>query len=267
MNIMKPLHLIHVGVAVCAVTLTPAWTQQETPEENQISFDDTRALLQQWIEAEEAISKERNDWKLGKQILEDRISMVKSEIETLKTQIVEAKEEIIKADQDREKVIQENEDLKAVSEELKAIVTGLETDLKKSILSNLTDPARSKLEVFIKRIPDDPNNENLSMSQRFSNVVGLIDQINKANGEILLESELRTVEGKEVSVQSMYLGLGQAFYVTNQMDKAGVGRPGDGDGWTWTPINNRAPEIARAISILNGDEIAEFVPVPVKINQ
>ncbi|MEM6885328.1 MAG: DUF3450 family protein [Verrucomicrobiota bacterium] len=265
MILSKPITRISAGLVLLGIASLNLSAQEEN-ESPGATFDDTRLLLQQWQEAEQAISTEKNDWRLAEQILKDRISLVESEIEQLNSQIVEAKENIIKADEDKQKVIKENEDLKAVATELDSIVVKLESDLRSTIVPKLTDPAKSRLEVFIKRIPDQAENDKLSMSQRFSNVVGLLDQINKLNGEIILESELRNVDGKELSVQSMYLGLGQAFYVTNQNDRAGVGRPG-ATGWEWTPVNDRAPEIAKAIAISNGDTIAEFVPVPIEISK
>ena len=36
--------------------------------------------------------------------------------------------------------------------------------------------------------------------------------------------------------------------------------------WTWTERNDAAAEIQRAIAILQGEAVAEFLPLPVSID-
>ena len=70
--------------------------------------------------------------------------------------------------------------------------------------------------------------------------------------------------GSTAEVKALYIGLGQAYYVTPTGDAAGVGQPTP-DGWKWTPANDLAPEISRAIAILQNEEVPAFVPLPVTI--
>ena len=62
----------------------------------------------------------------------------------------------------------------------------------------------------------------------------------------------------------MYLGIGLAYYVNNGGTIAGVGTSTP-DGWTWKSVNDAAPEIEKAIAILKNEMSADFVKLPIEI--
>jgi hypothetical protein len=65
-------------------------------------------------------------------------------------------------------------------------------------------------------------------------------------------------------VTALYVGLGQAYYVSANGTMAGVGRPSE-NGWSWEPSNDAADEITDAIAILKNEKVASFVPLPIKV--
>jgi hypothetical protein len=74
----------------------------------------------------------------------------------------------------------------------------------------------------------------------------------------------KLADGTTAEVTALYVGIGQAYYVSGNKKAAGVGTASD-EGWVWTPKNEAAREIARAISILKNEEAADFVPLPIVI--
>jgi hypothetical protein len=64
-------------------------------------------------------------------------------------------------------------------------------------------------------------------------------------------------------VKTVYVGLGQAFYVSAS-GEAGVGRPGP-EGWQWRPANELARNIGTMIQILQNKAKPVFVSLPVEI--
>ncbi len=92
-----------------------------------------------------------------------------------------------------------------------------------------------------------------------------MNEVNKANGEITLATEVRTLsDGKPSEVKTVYLGLGQAYYLSAK-GEAGVGRPSS-EGWVWTPDNELASKILQVVEMLEGKAQPKFVPLPVKIS-
>jgi len=246
-------------VAALALAAPPAAAQDvESP------VTDTRSVLEQWVETNRVLSRERLDWKLGKEMLTERIDLVRREIASLRERIAEAEESIAEADEKRAGLLEENEQLEQAAASLEEIVTSLEARTRE-LLARLPEPIRERVRPLSQGMPEEGGETDHSLSERFQYVVGILNEVNKFNREITLTSEVRTLaDGTTAEVTAMYVGIGHAYYTTNAGDAAGVGRAGP-DGWTWTPANEAAPQIAAAIAILRDEEVAGFARIPVRI--
>ena len=223
-----------------------------------------RAKLEKWVETQRLISQEKRDWAIGKELLEERLELVQLEIESVRERTAEAREKVQSSESARDELHQENEELKLASSALAELVTGLEARTRALDL-RLPPPARDRIQPLVQRIPEDPQDTKSSLSERFQNIVGALDQVNRFHREISVTNELRTLEGGATAeVTVLYLGASKAFYLTSDTTQAGVGTITD-DGWTWEPANASAPEIAKAIAILQDGKAAEYVHVPVRI--
>lgn len=227
--------------------------------------DDTRAVLEKWVETRRLIAKEKRDWALGKEVLHDRIDLVKREIETLRKRIKDAEDNIADADKKRSELVEENERKKEISKSLSETVLNLEGRTQ-VLLKRLPDPIRERVKPLSQRLPEDPKETKLSLSERFQNVVGILNEVNKFNREITVISEVRTLgQGTTAEVTSLYVGIGQAYYVSANHKAAGVG-VATADGWVWKAANEAAPQIAEAIAIMKNEKPAGFVQVPVRVD-
>ncbi len=253
---------IHCRIPII-IAITAALGSAEGPVVRD-SVEDTRAALEKWVETRKTISKEKQDWALEREILEERIKLVQREIKSLREKISEAEKSISDTDEKRAELMDENNKLKSASEMLTGTVTELEA---KTIALNkqLPDPIRERVKPVSQLLPDDPNDTQLSLAQRFQNVIGVLNEVNKFNLEITVTSERRTIAGgKEAEVTALYVGLGQAYYTGANGTIAGVGRPSE-QGWNWIPADEEADKIADAVAILKNEMVAGFVPLPVKV--
>lgn len=228
------------------------------------SIDTARAALEKWVETRQVISQEKQDWALAQEMLDERIKLVQGEIESLREKISQAEQNISDADKKRAELMDENDKLKSSAETLNSIVAGLEA---RTITLNkrLPDPIRERIKPLSQRLPEDPNETKLSLAQRFQNVIGILNEVNKFNREITPTSEVRKMaDGSAAEVTALYIGLGQAYYVGTNSTTAGVGRPSE-DGWSWESANDAASEIADAVAIMKNEKVAGFVPLPVKV--
>jgi hypothetical protein len=223
-----------------------------------------RATLAKWMETQQIISKEKRDWQVGREVLQQRIDLVRGEISTLEERMRETRESLGEADRKRAELIRENEALKTASASLTAAIGGLESRTR-TMLTSLPDPIRERVETLSQRIPPDPSRTTLSLSERFQNVIGILNEVNKFSRDITITSEIRTLPGGDrAEVKAIYLGLAQAYYVTPRGDLAGVGRPGP-EGWSWTEANQLAGQVAQSIAIVQNEQVPAYVPLPVTI--
>lgn len=227
------------------------------------TLEQTRLTMDKWIETQQIISKERKDWQQGKEILTGRVDLIKKEIAALEEKINQAKSGVAEANKKRDELNAENDQLKAASTQLATATTGMESEIRR-LFKTLPEPLQTKFQPLYQRIPEDPAHTTAAVAERFQNVLGILNEANKANNEITVNYEVHTLSGgKPAEVQAIYIGLGQAYYVSAG-GEAGISHPTP-DGWTWEPRNSIAGDLMLVLEILQGKQTAAFVPLPVKI--
>jgi Protein of unknown function (DUF3450) len=271
---MSPTLSTPVVVFVAACLLMPGVVSAQQPNKKPGDQPDpasarervetTRAVLGKLVEIRGMIETTRREWAVDKEMLKDRIDVVKRAIESLRERIADAETSITEADKKRADLAAQSERLKKASAALADAVTPLETRTRQ-LLRRLPEPICEQVKPLSQRIPADPTQSKVSLGERFMNIVGLLNAVNKFNRQIIVTSELRKLaDGATAEVATLYVGIGQAYYVSAKGDAAGFGTATE-EGWVWTPDKHAAPNIATAIAILQNEQPAGFVQLPIKI--
>ncbi len=227
------------------------------------SIDEMRLTMGKMIETQQLISKERNDWAQGKEILLGRLELVRAEVASLEEKIQQAESSAAEADRKREELLAESGRVEALDARLKEIATRMEAEIR-GILARVPEPILAKLELLIQRIPADPAQTRASAPERFQNILGILNELNRANTELNVTYEVRELaDGRPAEVRVLYVGLAQAYYVSAG-GEAGIGRPTP-DGWKWEPSSSIADDVLVALEIIQGKHTPAFVPLPVQL--
>lgn len=226
----------------------------------------TRLELSKWIETQQLVAKERKDWQQGKEILVARVELLRKEVAALEQKIQDAQSSVAAANEKRDALLAEKAALAATGAELATSVTAMEADVRK-LMQSVPAPvqARPASAQLFARMPADPATTKVAVAERFQNVLGVLNELNKANTEISVEFEVHTLaDGRPSEVTAIYVGLAQAYYVGKDGQAAGIGRPTSA-GWKWEPANQIAGDVVMALEILQGKHSPAFVPLPVTI--
>ncbi|MDQ8198796.1 DUF3450 family protein [Pelagicoccus enzymogenes] len=245
-----------IGVSVSALSAGAA-------PENAL-YEEAKATVTQWAETESLISKELNDWKADKAVLEDLARMLESEKEGLSEKIEKAKESATEADKRREEIVARKESLEEASAVVRENLESLEDGIRELIPyfpANYVD----SIKPLIRQIPEKGKPSQLSLSVRLRNVVGILSQANKFDNVISLETETREfADGPSKQVNTLYFGFSIAYYSDASGEKAGYGYPTQ-EGWKWQEAPEYGPSILSMISMYEKGKQAEFVKLPVVI--
>ena len=254
--------------ALACVICSGATTVQDVPGRSatapaSATLEETRLVMGKWIETQQIVSKERNDWQQGKEILGGRLELVKKEIASLEEKLAQTEVDIAKNSAKKDELQAESAQLETASAQLTEAVTRLESDVQK-LFKSLPAPLQIKLSPLQQRIPDDSATTKVSVAERFQNVLVILGGVNGANNEITINYEVHTLaDGKPSEVKAIYVGLAQAYYVSAS-GEAGIGRPAN-EGWTWEPSKAIANDILKVLEIQQGKHSPAFVPLPVKL--
>ena len=234
-----------------------------TPETAGSSLEKARLTLGKWIETQQIIAKERNDWQQGREILEGRVDLVGKEVSVLKERIAQSEAAVAESDRTKQQLVDRNDQLKATSTQLASAVAAMEGQVR-GLARMMPEHVATKLQPLLQRIPAEGAQSRVSVAERFQNVLGILNELNRANSEITVAYEVRTMaDGTSSEVQVIYVGLASAYYISPR-GEAGVGKPGEG-GWTWRPAPEAADDILLALEVIQGKHVPTFVPLPISL--
>jgi hypothetical protein len=254
MGVWLPLSLGLVVVPVGA-----AWQQGG-------ALDQARETLSKWVETRRLISEERSEWQLDRELLADRVTLLKGELESESELLKEKQAEIEKTATVFNELGQEIAKLEAALGGMGAAIEPLEERLR-SLLKGLPRPLaeNERFAAVAQRLPSPTGPKTLSLGERYLTVIGVLNEMDKWNAAVHVETEILTLaDGSPVEVQTMYLGLAQGYYASRDGRLAGRGS-GSAAGWIWTPADGDAAEIARAFAIHSSAEKADFLALPIAI--
>ena len=251
--------------AICLLSSGVLSAEMSTGDVDKISapptLEETRLTMDKWLETQQIISRERKDWQQGKEILICRLELVKKEIATLEEKTKQAESSVTEANKKRNELLAENDQLTAAGAQLTVAVAGMEGEVRQ-MFKQLPEPIQTKLQPLYQRMPEDPSKTRVAAAERFQNVLGILNELNKTNNEITVSYEVHNLaNGRPSEVKAIYVGLAQAYYVSAR-GEAGIGRP-TADGWKWEPSKAVARDVLMALEILEGKQSPAFVPLPV----
>ena len=226
---------------------------------------DTRATLEQWVKTKQLISQERNDWQLEKSILQDTDKLLENGLIRVNKAIEELEETATASDKNRAELAVQKEKLTAGADVVNGEIGALETKVK-AIVKKLPPPLVDKIQPLIRRLPEDPNDTQLTMGERVQNIVGILSQTDKFNTTLTISSESRKIDNNTtMQVTTLYWGLAMAYYVDHTGNYAGIGTPSE-NGWEWSELPGAGERIKQLIEIYEGVGDIQFVSVPSRIN-
>jgi len=226
--------------------------------------DETRAYLEQWVEFRKTISEEENEWLSDKETITRSISLIRSEMERLERDITSAKENSTEAERRRVELNAENDAQKASARAVSDKLGALENRIKEQI-EYFPEPLKNQVEPLKQRIPPPAAAARLGGGARLQNIVGIMQLAEKFNQSISVASGIEELpSGENAQVDTIYLGLGIAYFVDGTGQYAGIMTPAPGE-WTKEQNDAIASEVKTLVEVFRKDVLAEFVTLPVTV--
>lgn len=229
------------------------------------SIANARDVYKQYIEVRKLIGEEKATWRTEQVALADMIGVLEAEAAQLEEAMKSLRSSASTADQKRAELNTSLESARATSTAFDATIADFEKRIK-GLVVRLPDPLRRELQPLLSRLPEDPEQTRLGYSQRLQSVVGILAQTDKFNSDMKYVSEVKTIEGESLEVQTIYLGLATALFSDATGRYAGYGYPAE-DGWKWTTAKGPdAAAVAQAIDIYLSRKSPAFVAVPLHVD-
>jgi hypothetical protein len=228
-------------------------------------LEETTSTLEEWVQTERLISEEKSSWEAEKASMENLLSVYRQEIETLGKLIEDAEADTSAAEVRRADLLEQDQSVKVIESKAVDALIEAETQVKR-LESLLPPPLREELQPLFNNIPEDPKASKLAIGQRIQPVVAILTQVQKFNQVVTVVEDFREFEaGRTVQTETVFFGLGAAYYVDQANENAGVGIP-TADGWEWKQDNSLIAAVRGFVDIYRGKQQARYIEVPVGVH-
>jgi hypothetical protein len=224
-----------------------------------------RSAVEQWVLTRQLTSQTRADWERDRELLQQTRALYQRELATIDDRFSRISTNNTQVDRDLATVRAETATAEASLTRMREVVTRLEEQARR-LEPVLPQPLRQQVETLIQRLPGAGGAPAKStVGERLQTVVALLNEVDKFNASVTVVSEVqKNPEGAEVQVETVYLGLAQAWFVDKAGLHAGVGVPGKA-GWEWQARPEIAGEVRRAIACYRETAAPAFVPLPFQL--
>ena len=251
--------LMRVCLTLFLFLAAAAVSRADTP------LNETRSTLEKWVETRQLISKTRSDWQSDKELMEQTRALYERELKSVEEQMTRLGTNSTQVEKERLEAEGQLQASRGSLDRTTEFVNGFEARIK-TLVPRLPVPLQDILKPLLARIPADPANTRMMPTERFQVVVGILNEMDKFNNAISVFNEKRkNTRGDEVAVETVYVGLGAAYFVNEAGDFAGTGTPG-ADGWEWKPQPDIAGSVREVIRIYRNERAARFVSLPAVVH-
>jgi hypothetical protein len=258
--------LITAGIVLSLFgTMSSAQAQQEqAPVSAADQIKSATDVTRQWVDVQSTIAKEGNQWRVDKDLMQQRLDLFRSEMENLQSEIDNLAKKAAEGQGTRAEYSNRIEELNRAQSVVLGKLPKFETQLRE-LAEFFPSPLRNSISKLMTSMPANSQKTNLGPGQRLAIVVGILNEVDKFNKDVTTTQEIHMIDGKQIQVEVMYLGLGQAFYADENGMFAGYGTPAKGE-WTWVEKNEMASEISKTLTIAQ-EKInpAVFVELPMQV--
>ena len=240
-------------------------------DENESRVDSARAIVEQYVQVRELISKEKREWTLDEEYLRSRIELLELEVASIRKDIQETKDTISETDTEREELSASLTALKDTQAGVAEVIADVEAGAR-SLIPRLPEPAADRVRLVSQQIPAAGEETELSLGIRSQNTIAMLDQLNKFDRTVHVGSGLVTAsDGSQVNVSTIHVGLGRAYYASPETASkgpfAGAGPVAFGDDseatWAWQPFDDAHQAVIDVIKVAGSELPPAFVQLPV----
>lgn len=219
--------------------------------------------LKEWVGVEKTYSREKEEWGVKKVWIGEQITLGAVQLKLLQEKCEAIKVVLNDSEKETESLLTTQKELDLQAQQLEAILGKIEKTLLE-LRIQFPEPLQKELETAFLKITDRETPTDIRLSERFQNALSIFGVVQSFNQKVTITETLRTTEqGQTYLVDTLYLGLGQAYYAGAK--DAGIGVLTD-RGWQWESYPALRKLIQKTIAIAQGKRgDISFVNLPVTL--
>jgi septal ring factor EnvC (AmiA/AmiB activator) len=227
-------------------------------------LSEARGTLEKWVQTRQLISRTHADWRSEKEMLEQTVALYERELQSLADQMSKVATNHTQVAREMAEAVASKQAAQEAIERTRAFAAEFEAKLKRVAVA-LPEPLRDAVQPLLARMPENAANTKMLAAERMQVIVGVLNELDKFNSSVAIYNQKRrNAKGEEVAVETVYVGLGAAYFVNEADTFAGTGAPGT-NGWEWIEQPALAPSVRQVIKIYRSESAPAFVTLPASV--
>jgi len=252
--------------AVTSILVFAVHLAAGAPVDARAELETLDGLVERWMTLRTTIADEKRGWEARRMQWEEEIALLERESGMLKTEMEEGDTFASSVETKRAEALGRMEQMQSELSKLRAVLDRAEADLRRWRERIPPGLMASSGTGFDALPATQKEAETLPVTKRAQTVAALYTQIETLQNRFHATRETLEVGGTRRQLDVLYVGLARAFAVSPANDWAAIGVPGDA-AWTWTPAIEEAAVVRRAINVLNRQETAQLVALPMQVRK
>jgi|TARA_B110000014_G_C20120338_1_gene593405 hypothetical protein len=247
------------------LTLMPLLTIANVSIANNAStiHQDIDNLTQTWLTTEQSTSKLKADWRLEKQLLSQRISLLKKQNQQLTKQVNKTNTHADELTLRRQELLLKQGDVEQSISQYKQ-VKSIFTHVLQQRIASAPPYLQHQLNTMLASI-----SISAPLNKQYQVLVDTLKQWHKNDQLLNVKQGMILIDGQELMTEQFYLGNDQAWFTTPDNSRVGVGFP-HSNGWQWQLFSSEqtdtfARAIKRAINDATHQTPSSLIELPVNI--
>lgn len=225
---------------------------------------DARERLGQWVQTQQLIAKTRADGDASKELLLQTKAIHERELKALEENLLRSTTNSTQIATERAKAESDLAHAEEGIDALRGALGSIEGQVR-ALIPVFPPPLLEQLQPLLNRIPEKAEATRAGATERLQTVVTLLNEVDKFQQAVTVSGgRQKDSSGREVSVETLYLGLGAAYFSDATGGVAGVGVPGAA-GWVWTLKPEIGGVVRDALAMYRNARPAAFVGLPLRI--
>lgn len=194
-----------------------------------ISHKEIDKLTQTWITAEQSTAKLKSDWMLEKQLLQQRISILKQQNKQLTATVNQTNQDADELTLRRQNLLSEQQAAESQLANYKLVLPKF-THLMQSKAAMAPNHIQHKLQDTLAKRSSDK-----SLSANYQILVDGLKQLHKNDQLLQVKQGMISLADRQLMTEQLYLGNDQAWFSSPDNSRVGIGY-GSAQGWVWQEL-------------------------------
>jgi len=230
---------------------------------SQARSESLQELVKQWLNLEQQNDQLQIGWQQNKLVLDQRLQLLQAEKRSLQQQLREHSGLQNKVQQHRGELVEQQNVLEKNQQQMTATLQQLAISTA-GTQPRLPEPLAAHWKSQLERLEQIPG--GASNSQRLDGYLGMLKSLDEFQQKVTQHQTLMAIDGKQILVDQVYLGLAQGWYLSRDGQHSGIGRADTGH-WQWQADRSVAPMLQDVLAALKEPAKARLLPLKVILNE